>query len=128
MAAVGAAARSGALSLRSAGSHRLLAEQASLQAASYAIGDKRVWHDMDSDSATSLQAMRDLPNGGGKVYVWAQDGLDVSVGSDQADALAERFANSVYPLEASVVSEPWGNDIDPGWRALALPGDTRTCT
>lgn len=125
MAAVGAAARSGALSLRAAGSHRLLAEQAKLQASSYAIGDKRVWHDMDKDSATSLQAMRDLPNGGGKVYVWAQDGLDVSVGSDQADALAERFANSVYPLEASVVSEPWGDDIDPGWRALALPGDTK---
>ncbi|WP_158020759.1 hypothetical protein [Chromobacterium sphagni] len=105
-------------------SAKLSGAQNALQQQNYALGDSRLWHDMDADSVTTLQAARDLPNGG-KVYVWAQQGLNVSASNAQADALAERFANSVYPLEASVVSEPWGNDIHPDWRALALPGSTK---
>ncbi|MGY8625648.1 M30 family zinc metallopeptidase [Chromobacterium violaceum] len=106
-------------------SAKLSGAQAALQQQAYALGDARTWHDMDGDSPTTLKAVRDLPNGGGKVYVWGQSGLDVGVDNAQADALAERFAGSVYPLEASVVSEPWGNDIHPSWRSLALPGSTK---
>nr|WP_246880994.1 hypothetical protein [Chromobacterium violaceum] len=106
-------------------SAKLSGAQAALQQQAYALGDARTWHDMDGDSPTTLKAVRDLPNGGGKVYVWGQSGLDVGVDNAQADALAERFAGSVYPLEASVVSEPWGNDIHPSWRSLALPGNTK---
>ncbi len=118
--------RSGALSsLLLRQSARLSNAQAALRAQNFALGDARVWHDMDGDSQTVLRAMRDLPNGGGKVYVWAQTGLDVGANEAQAEALAERFANSVYPLESSVVSEPWGSDVHADWRALTLPGDTR---
>ncbi|AXE30382.1 hypothetical protein DK842_10995 [Chromobacterium phragmitis] len=124
--AVAKNSRDGALQrLQLQHSAKLSGAQAALQQQAYALGDVRTWHDMDGDSPTTLKAVRDLPNGGGKVYVWGQSGLDVAVSNAQADALAERFAGSVYPLEASVVSEPWGNDIHPGWRSLALPGDTK---
>lgn len=90
--------------------------QARIAAArAYALDDTRQWFDTISQSQLSsrLKASQALPNGG-MVYVWAQDGV-APVSSEQANFLAERFANSVHPIESAVISEPWG-PVHADWR------------
>lgn len=81
----------------------------------YAINDTRQWFDTISQSQlpSTLKASQALANGG-MVYVWAQDGV-AAVSSEQANFLAERFANSVHPIESAVISEPWG-PVHADWR------------
>ncbi|WP_434633986.1 hypothetical protein [Chromobacterium sp. CV08] len=94
----------------------------------YAVGDKRVWHDLLGDSDTTLLAIRALPGGKGSAYVWAQDGLksnlsNIKISTKQADAFAERFVNSVYPIESALVGEPWG-EVDTSWGSYVMPPDS----
>ncbi len=90
----------------------------------YAPGEEKTWFDSihENDVATTLRTKRALP-GGASVHVWTENGAGVS--ARQADFLAERFAGSVYPLEVSLLGQPWGVVGNPVFAGFTIPADTR---
>ena len=93
-------------------------------ARSYGVNDNRSWYDSIGHRALSatMKASQPLPNGG-TVYVWAQNDA-AAVMPQQAAFLAERFANSVFPIEAAVISEPWG-PVHRSWQGITLDAGTK---
>ncbi|MEO9384811.1 M30 family metallopeptidase [Chromobacterium phragmitis] len=103
---------------------RMKLEKRVTASARYALNDSRAWYDSIGSRTlnTTMKASAALPSGG-TVYVWAQDDA-AAVTAEQANFLAERFANSVYPIESAVISEPWGS-VASTWRAISLDSGTK---
>ncbi|AUH52631.1 hypothetical protein CXB49_18455 [Chromobacterium sp. ATCC 53434] len=104
---------------------RMRVEKRAVAAARYyAVNDSRQWYDSIGSRtlSTTMKASYALPSGG-TVYVWAQNDA-AAVTAQQAAFLAERFANSVYPIEAAVISEPWG-PVNPSWQGVTLDAGTK---
>ncbi|UTH73540.1 hypothetical protein [Chromobacterium sp. IIBBL 290-4] len=78
---------------------------------SLALGAVRNWynHGIDQNVSAVLEALAPLP-GGGAAYVWRDE--RVAMTREQAAYVAARFAESVYPIETSLLGRPWG-DVNP---------------
>ncbi|KUM04453.1 hypothetical protein AWB61_17700 [Chromobacterium sp. F49] len=117
------AASYGAVASRAQARMRL-EKRVQIAARSYALNDSRSWYDSIGSRAlnATMKASQALPNGG-TVYVWAQNDA-AAVTQQQAAFLAERFANSVFPIEAAVISEPWG-PVHSTWQGITLDAGTK---